>query len=64
VDVAGRDETLVVTVTDDGDGGARPRAGGGLDGLEQRVAAVDGTLVIASPAGGPTVVTITLPLRA
>ena len=64
VDVAGRDETLVVTVTDDGDGGARPRPGGGLDGLEQRVAAVDGTLGIASPAGGPTVVTITLPLRA
>jgi signal transduction histidine kinase len=64
VDVAGRDETLVVTVTDDGDGGARPRPGGGLDGLGQRVAAVDGRLAIASPAGGPTVVTITLPLRA
>ena len=55
MDVAGRDGTLVVTVTDDGDGGARPRPGGGLDGLAQRVAAVDGTLAIASPAGGPTV---------
>ena len=29
VDVAGRDGTLVVTVTDDGDGGARPRPAAG-----------------------------------
>jgi signal transduction histidine kinase len=64
VNVTGRDGKLVVTVTDDGDGGARKRPGGGLDGLEQRAAAVDGTLAIVSPAGGPTVVTITLPLRA
>jgi signal transduction histidine kinase len=64
VHVAGREDTLVVTVTDDGDGGARARPGGGLDGLTQRVAAVDGTLEIASPAGGPTIVTVTLPLRA
>jgi putative sensor protein/histidine kinase/histidine kinase/DNA gyrase B/HSP90-like ATPase len=55
---------LVVTVSDDGSGGAAPRPGGGLAGLAQRVATVDGTLAIASPAGGPTVVTITLPVRA
>jgi signal transduction histidine kinase len=64
VDVTGREETLVVMVTDDGDGGARVRPGGGLDGLAQRVGVVDGTLDVVSPAGGPTVVTITLPLRA
>jgi signal transduction histidine kinase len=64
VNVTGKEETLVVTVTDDGDGGARVRPGGGLDGLAQRAGAVDGTLDIVSPAGGPTVVTITLPLRA
>ncbi|HEX3488112.1 MAG TPA: sensor domain-containing protein [Streptosporangiaceae bacterium] len=64
VGVTGKEETLVVTVTDDGDGGARIRPGGGLEGLAQRVGAVDGTLDVVSPAGGPTVVTITLPLRA
>jgi signal transduction histidine kinase len=64
VDVTGKEETLVVTVTDDGDGGAKIRPGGGLDGLAQRARAVDGTLDVVSPAGGPTVVTITLPLRA
>jgi len=64
VEVTGRDGALTLTVTDDGDGGARRRPGGGLDGLEQRVATVDGTLAVTSPAGGPTAVTITLPLRA
>ncbi|BAL88132.1 putative two-component system sensor kinase [Actinoplanes missouriensis 431] len=46
--------TVQVTVTDDGDGGADP-AGSGLDGLRRRVEALDGTLTVTSPAGGPTV---------
>jgi signal transduction histidine kinase len=64
VEVRERESTLVLSVTDDGDGGARPRRGGGLEGLEHRVRTVDGTLRIASPAGGPTTVIIELPLQA
>jgi signal transduction histidine kinase len=55
---------LRLSVTDDGSGGAVARAGGGLAGLAQRVAVVDGTLTVRSPAGGPTVVTVELPLHA
>ncbi|TDC84609.1 sensor histidine kinase [Actinomadura sp. 7K507] len=57
------DGTLRLAVTDDGDGGARPRPGGGLAGLAERVRTVDGELHLDSPAGGPTTVTVTLPLR-
>jgi signal transduction histidine kinase len=55
---------LRLSVTDDGSGGAVARAGGGLAGLAQRVAVVDGTLTVRSPAGGPTVVAVELPLHA
>jgi signal transduction histidine kinase len=51
-------------VTDDGTGGAGPTPGGGLSGLAQRVSTVDGRLDIASPPGGPTRITVELPLRA
>jgi signal transduction histidine kinase len=59
-----RDATLVLSVGDDGDGGAAPRPGGGLAGLAQRVATVDGTLRVSSPPGGPTEVVIELPRQA
>lgn len=52
---------LIVTVRDDGSGGADPAGGTGLAGLMERAAAVDGTLGIDSPTGGPTVVTVSLP---
>jgi Histidine kinase-, DNA gyrase B-, and HSP90-like ATPase len=52
---------LLLRVSDDGTGGADP-AGGGLSGLRDRVAAVDGELRIHSPAGGGTVVEARLPL--
>jgi signal transduction histidine kinase len=52
---------LRLTVRDDGAGGAHPRPGGGLDGLRRRLAAFDATLVLDSPAGGPTVVEVTVP---
>ncbi|MGW3097578.1 sensor histidine kinase [Streptomyces sp. NPDC001102] len=55
---------LRLTVGDDGRGGARAGTGSGLTGLAQRVRTVDGTLEISSPAGGPTTVTVVLPLRA
>jgi signal transduction histidine kinase len=63
VRATGHDGTLLLSVTDDGTGGADP-GGGGLSGLAQRVSTVDGRLEIASPAGGPTRVTVRLPLRA
>ncbi|MEU7800474.1 sensor domain-containing protein [Micromonospora arborensis] len=44
---------VMVTLTDDGRGGADP-AGGGLSGLRQRIEALDGTLTLTSPPGGPT----------
>ncbi|WP_020523856.1 sensor histidine kinase [Catelliglobosispora koreensis] len=46
-------DLIRVTLTDDGHGGADP-LGTGLDGLRRRVEALDGTLTIASPPGGPT----------
>jgi signal transduction histidine kinase len=55
---------LTVRVTDDGRGGARMRPGGGLAGLADRVGTVDGTIAIESPEGGPTEVTVTLPMKA
>ena len=53
---------LVVEVRDDGVGGASPAPGGGLAGLGDRAQALDGTLALTSPAGGPTVVRVVLPL--
>ncbi|GAA2502959.1 sensor histidine kinase [Streptomyces longisporus] len=53
--------TLLVVIRDDGMGGARIGAGTGLSGLAKRVASVDGTLSVDSPAGGPTVITVELP---
>jgi signal transduction histidine kinase len=55
---------LLLTVADDGAGGADPAAGSGLAGLAQRVRTVDGELSVSSPPGGPTRVTAELPLRA
>jgi signal transduction histidine kinase len=52
---------LVVEVSDNGHGGASQGAGSGLPGLANRVAAVDGTLVVDSPTGGPTVLRAEMP---
>jgi signal transduction histidine kinase len=53
-------DTLVVTVADDGPGGA-DAAGGGLLGLRHRVEAIDGTLQVTSPAGAGTTIRAELP---
>jgi len=53
-------DVLSVTVTDNGMGGADP-SGGGLSGLARRVGALDGTLSVDSPAGGPTTIRAELP---
>ena len=47
---------IVAEITDDGRGGADPAPRSGLAGLQQRVAALDGTLSVTSPPGGPTIV--------
>jgi signal transduction histidine kinase len=52
---------MLMTVTDNGSGGARLAPGGGLAGLRERVQTVDGHLGIDSPTGGPTAITISLP---
>jgi signal transduction histidine kinase len=58
---------LRIVVRDNGRGGAAVVRGGsgssGLAGLADRVSTVDGHLSIASPNGGPTVVTIDVPIH-
>jgi hypothetical protein len=52
---------LVIEVRDDDHGGAQRTLGSGLEGLAQRVEALDGELVIDSPEGGPTTIRAELP---
>ncbi|MER5205274.1 sensor histidine kinase [Streptomyces sp. NPDC002825] len=52
---------LCAEVSDDGRGGADASRGSGLDGIRRRAAALDGTMRISSPPGGPTVITVELP---
>ena len=59
-----RSGVLRLEVTDDGVGGADAARGSGLAGLAQRVSTVDGRLDVSSPPGGPTTVTVELPLKA
>lgn len=53
---------LVVTIGDDGPGGAEPASGSGLRGLGDRVSALGGTLTVASPRGGGTRLEARLPI--
>ncbi len=59
-----RDGVLRLEVGDDGIGGADAARGSGLAGLAQRVSTVDGRIDVSSPPGGPTLVTVVLPLKA
>lgn len=54
-------ERLRLEVRDDGTGGADPARGTGLTGLADRLAVLDGTLSVHSPAGGPTVLNLEIP---
>ncbi|MFF5212150.1 sensor histidine kinase [Streptosporangium sp. NPDC000396] len=54
------EQTVSVTVSDDGAGGADP-SGGGLSGLARRVRALDGAFTVDSPPDGPTRIAATLP---
>ena len=62
VSVVQRDGLLHVEVFDDGRGGATPTAGGGLAGIAARVRALDGSVALDSPAGGPTSLRATVPV--
>jgi len=55
---------LRLEVADDGVGGADAARGSGLAGLVQRVSTVDGRVDLSSPPGGPTLVTVVLPMKA
>ena len=58
-----RDTTrLFVEVWDNGQGGASLDEGGGLAGLRDRVATIDGTIGVVSPPGGPTMIRAALPI--
>jgi signal transduction histidine kinase len=58
------DGVLDVVVTDDGVGGAQTDGGSGLQGLEDRVGALDGGVEVTSPPGGGTRVHARIPLTA
>jgi signal transduction histidine kinase len=57
-----REDRLILTVGDDGVGGADPSRGSGLTGLIDRVEALGGMLTIDSPAGAGTTLLVELPL--
>ncbi|WP_433662739.1 sensor domain-containing protein [Nocardia sp. CA-128927] len=56
-----RNGVLSCDVTDDGDGGADPANGTGLQGIRSRLAVFDGTIAIDSPPGGPTHIRLEVP---
>ncbi|GAA3739581.1 signal transduction histidine kinase [Spinactinospora alkalitolerans] len=56
------EDRLVMVIGDDGVGGASAEDGTGLKGIRRRLSAFDGALHVMSPAGGPTIITVSLPL--
>lgn len=61
VEVRAADAAVLVEVRDDGQGGANPTHGSGLRGLSDRLAALDGTLEVVSPAGSGTTLRASIP---
>jgi signal transduction histidine kinase len=57
------DDRLHLDVSDDGVGGADPAKGSGLNGLRDRIDALDGRLEIESPPGVGTTLRIEIPMR-
>ncbi|WP_104127118.1 histidine kinase [Cryobacterium sp. Y57] len=54
-------QELIVTVTDNGHGGADETLGTGIRGLKERAETLGGALNIDSPPGGPTMLRLRLP---
>ncbi|MFC8824290.1 sensor histidine kinase [Streptomyces sp. NPDC057137] len=61
VTVRGGGGRLRLHISDNGRGGADENGGSGLVGIRRRIAALDGTLTVASPPGGPTTLKVELP---
>ena len=58
------DKDVMVEIDDDGVGGADEQKGTGLQGLRDRVGALEGTLSVTSPPRGGTLVSARIPARA
>jgi signal transduction histidine kinase len=61
VSLTARDGGLLLSIRDDGVGGADPARGSGLAGLADRVEALGGSIHLHSPAGAGTYITVDLP---
>jgi signal transduction histidine kinase len=61
VSLTARDGGLLLSVRDNGVGGADPGRGSGLAGLADRVEALGGSIRVRSPAGAGTHITVDLP---
>ncbi|MFD6155889.1 sensor histidine kinase [Nocardia sp. NPDC060256] len=59
--LGGPPELLRIEIRDDGAGGAVETYGGGLAGIRRRAEALDGSMMLTSPPGGPTVLRVELP---
>ena len=55
------DGALIIEVSDNGRGGAESRSGSGLRGLQDRISALGGTLMVESPPGRGTVIRAQIP---
>jgi signal transduction histidine kinase len=62
VEVDAPDDVLILSVRDDGIGGAEPGRGSGLVGVRDRVEAIGGTFSIASPVRAGTRVDVEIPI--
>jgi signal transduction histidine kinase len=62
IGVQAPDEVLLLSVADDGTGGADPAGGSGLVGLRDRVEAIGGTISLRSPLNSGTRVDVRIPL--
>jgi len=63
ISLAASDASLLLSVRDDGIGGADPARGSGLTGLADRVEALGGSIHVRSTAGTGTHITVDLPLE-
>jgi len=63
IDLEHRDDYLRMIVGDNGLGGAESNPGGGLAGLADRIAPLDGILSVSSPIGGPTQIIMEIPCQ-
>lgn len=54
-------DSVVLTVTDDGTGGADVRRGTGIHGMHERAQMVGGSLTVSTPDGGGTTIRLSVP---